>query len=82
MILHVKYFIPNKTETNIKIQRIAYVTERASAIEGKSPDVQVVNDINTLSLQEDPEANFAADNIGAFFATIPNHLEKCLSTIH
>lgn len=128
-------FYSYKTDTDVKIQRLAYITERASVIEDKSPSqyiadkyckdkyleepfnnakqfelhslkkyhfegfninswvrlksanlldeqktpiVQIINDINTLSVQEDPEANFTADNLSGFLDKIPGHLESIL----
>ena len=42
------------------------------------PAILVINDLNTLSLDEAPEAAFSADEINTFYEKIPQHLGKIL----
>ncbi len=46
--------------------------------QGKAPALLVENDLNTLSSEEDPGADFAANDITKFFDGIPDHLEQIL----
>lgn len=43
-----------------------------------APGILVVNDLNTLSLDEAPDAAFLADDIKAYFKKIPQHLSEIL----
>ncbi len=43
-----------------------------------APGILVVSDLNTLSLDEAPEAAFLADDIKTYFEKIPQHLNKIL----
>jgi hypothetical protein len=122
-----------KSKTNVRIQRLAYISERASALEDSSPAqyiankyikneylkepfnntrqfelhslkkyrfenfnvnswarlksvnlldgkntpvVHLINDINTFSFQEEPNANFSVEDLSKFYSTIPDHLES------
>ena len=43
-----------------------------------APAILVINDLNTFSLDEAPEAEFSAEEINTFFEKIPQHLNKIL----
>ena len=43
-----------------------------------TPVLLVENDINTLSIVEDKDANFNSNNISVFYSEIPDHQEKIL----
>ncbi len=45
---------------------------------GETPAIMIVNDLNTFSLDEAPEAKFSAERINTFFEKIPQHLNKIL----
>jgi hypothetical protein len=42
------------------------------------PAILVINDLNTLSLDEAPEASFSAGEINTFYEKVPRHLDKIL----
>jgi hypothetical protein len=43
-----------------------------------APAILVVNDLNTFSFEEDPEASFSEDEIKRFYEKIPRHLGEIL----
>lgn len=58
--------------------RIKSIDYKDPARDGVNPVILLINDLNTLSIKEDPEKTFSAGDIKRYFKEIPEHLDSIL----
>jgi len=63
---------------DFKINSWVRVKSAMLADDQKTPIINVLSDINTYAINEDPEIRFAQEDIARFFNNIPEHLDSII----